>query len=149
VADGEQGSRRGYARLSAVCAVLFGLFLMHGAPATASAGCHSAMSAPVSMRTGPGHPGAAMTSAALTATVRPGTSAHMAQGAESHGTTCVSVSGRDRIPLPAAGLVAVVVIAALSAWLLAGRPVGRGRARRRGPPDAGRSLLLQVCIART
>ncbi|MER6924743.1 hypothetical protein ABT314_38445, partial [Streptomyces spiralis] len=36
--------RRGIARLLAVCAVLFGLFLMHGAPATAAEGCHGAMS---------------------------------------------------------------------------------------------------------
>ncbi|MGV9625726.1 hypothetical protein ACWDTB_03960, partial [Streptomyces sp. NPDC003487] len=51
-------SRRGIARLLAVCAVLFGLFLMHGAPATAAEGCHGAMSTMAASMTG-GHDAAA------------------------------------------------------------------------------------------
>lgn len=35
--------RRGIARLLTVCAVLFGLFLMHGSPASAAEGCHGSI----------------------------------------------------------------------------------------------------------
>ncbi|MEU2686591.1 hypothetical protein ABZ654_22460 [Streptomyces hygroscopicus] len=41
--SGGAAGRRGIARLVAVCAVLLGLFLMHGAPATAAEGCHGGM----------------------------------------------------------------------------------------------------------
>ncbi|MFI6564302.1 hypothetical protein [Streptomyces sp. NPDC050534] len=41
--DSARTDRRGTSRLLAVCAVLFGLFLMHGTPATAAEGCHGAM----------------------------------------------------------------------------------------------------------
>ena len=34
--------RAGVSRLLVLCAVLFGLFAMHGAPASAAAGCHDA-----------------------------------------------------------------------------------------------------------
>ncbi|MGY6021897.1 hypothetical protein [Streptomyces spinosirectus] len=43
--DSVRTDRRGTSRLLAVCAVLFGLFLMHGTPATAAEGCHGAMTA--------------------------------------------------------------------------------------------------------
>jgi hypothetical protein len=134
-------SRRGLARLLTACAVLIGLFLMHGAPATAAEGCHGAMPAPASAH--------AMTGAALPPVAPPTTPAHVTQGSQSHGTQCVSTAARDRIPLPAAGLPAVLAVAAPAACWPAGRPVGRGEARRRGPPGAGRGLLLQVCVART
>src|SRR5690606_18450570 len=41
--SGGAAGRRGSARLVAACVLLLGLFLMHGAPATAAEGCHGAM----------------------------------------------------------------------------------------------------------
>ncbi|MER5651776.1 hypothetical protein ACIRRT_31330 [Streptomyces sp. NPDC102256] len=64
-----------------------------------------------------------------------------------HGTTCVSTPVRDRTPLPTGSLPALVAV--LAAALLA-RPVFLGPMGRRGPPPpGGRSLLLQVSVART
>jgi hypothetical protein len=134
-------SRRQLARLLTACAVLVGLFLMHGAPATAAEGCHGAMPVPASAH--------AMADTALPTMALPTAPAHATQGSPSHGTQCVSTAGRDRTPLPTGGLLAVIAVVALAAYWLTARPVGRDEARRRGPPGAGRGLLLQVCVART
>ncbi|MCZ4121729.1 hypothetical protein [Streptomyces sp. H39-S7] len=141
-----QAHRRGIARLLALCAVLFGLFLMHGSPATAAEGCHGAMSATAPMPEG--HDVAATASSLSPAMTHTGRHAQHASGApQRDGAMCVSTPARDRTPLPSSGLVAVVVLAAS---LLAGQPLIPGRTGRRGPPPpGGRSLLLQVCIART
>lgn len=153
VAGTGQARRRGIARLLALGAVLLGLFLMHGAPATAAEGCHGAMSTAAPMPEG--HGSAAMTST-LPAVVMSATSAvALPPGAERmsgtsamDGTMCVSTPARHRMPLPLGGLVAVVAV--LAASIFASRPVALGRTGRRGPPPpGGRILLLQVCIART
>ncbi|WP_331446511.1 hypothetical protein [Streptomyces xanthochromogenes] len=53
--DGGQTRRVGLSRLLVLCALLFGLFSMHGAPASAATGCHgdlapaTPMGAPMSM----------------------------------------------------------------------------------------------------
>ncbi|WP_328333101.1 MULTISPECIES: hypothetical protein [unclassified Streptomyces] len=135
--------RRGIARLPALCAVLFGLFLMHGAPATAAAGCHGAMSAPAGMHEGP-HATQSRTAPVMT---HPGV--QQASGsAAMDGATCVSTPARDTVPLTTPALPAVVAV--LASLFLAGRTLAPGRTRRRGPPPpGGRSLLLHVCIART
>ncbi|WP_406424250.1 hypothetical protein [Streptomyces sp. NBC_01589] len=147
-----QKRRRGIARLPALCAVLLGLFLMHGAPATAAEGCHGAMSAAPMPA---GHDTAAMAPATRTF-VTPASSpvmtqagAQQASGASAmDGAMCVSTPARDRIPLPTGGLLAVTAV--LAATFLAARPPTLGRTGRRGPPPpGGRSLLLTVCIART
>ncbi|WP_333772721.1 DUF6153 family protein [Streptomyces sp. IBSBF 3136] len=135
----------GITRLWAVCALLFGLFLMHGAPATAAGGCHGAMGMAVtadvshtvpamSERTTPPRPDAARPQAA-------------GPGASHSGTLCVAVPAPGGIPVPLAPLVGVIALAALAARGLrwAWDPDGT---RRRGPPS-GRRLLLQVCVART
>nr|WTB28801.1 hypothetical protein OG781_03915 [Streptomyces sp. NBC_00830] len=143
VAGTGQTRRRGIARLLALCSVLLGLFLMHGAPVTAE-GCHGAMSAaPMSE----GHGTAVMTPAS--SPVMTQTGAQHASGVSAMGgAMCVSTPARARTPLPTAGLVAVVAV--LAAGFFAGRPLPLGRTGRRGPPPpGGRSLLLQVCIART
>ncbi|MGW5277500.1 hypothetical protein ACWEQP_34235 [Streptomyces sp. NPDC004044] len=147
-----QRRRRGIARLLALCAVLLGLFLMHGTPATAAEGCHGAMPAAAMPA---GDDTAGMASAAR-AFVTPASSpvmtqagAQQASGASAmDGAMCVSTPARGRIPLPTGGLLAVVAV--LAATFLAGRPPALGRTGRRGPPPpGGRSLLLTVCIART
>jgi hypothetical protein len=144
VAGTGQTRRRGIARLLALCAVLLGLFLMHGAPATAAEGCHGAMSAAPMPEV---HGTAAMTSASSPVMTQSGAQ-HASGVSAMDGAMCVSTPARDRTPLPTAGLLAVVAV--LAAGFLAGRPPALGRTGRRGPPPpGGRSLLLQVCIART
>lgn len=145
MAGSGQAGRRGIARLLALCAVLFGLFLMHGAPATAAEGCHGAMSATAPMPEG--HDVTAVSSALSPAMTHPGAQ-HASGASQMDGAMCVSTPARDRSPLPSSGLVAVVAVLVVS--LLAGRPLILGRTGRRGPPPpGGRSLLIQVCIART
>ncbi|MFG2560746.1 hypothetical protein [Streptomyces sp. NPDC048496] len=148
-----QPSERGIARLIAVCAVLLGLFLMHGAPATAAEGCHGAMpsvTVPMHAVTGPMHDGHAaptMTSAALPTTAQSAQAARAGDGSGMHGVQCVSTPAHERNPLPTAGLSAAVALPA--AWFPAGLRAATGWTRRRGPPAGGRDLLIQVCVART
>lgn len=140
--------RRAVARLLAVCAVLFGLFLMHGAPATAASGCHDAMpvSAPVEHlghAVGRHHGDTAMAPAA-----GPVTPHAAPQGVSAgHGAQCVAVPARDRLLLPVWALAAVAV-AVFSAGVLAGRRWSPGEVGWRGPLGGGRELLRRVCIAR-
>ncbi|MFF9349415.1 hypothetical protein [Streptomyces sp. NPDC014734] len=133
----------GASRLLVLCAVLCGVFLMHGAPASAAGGCHDAMamsaapSAP--MPTGTGHlaePDERAAHGAVRAAPAPPGAA---------GESCVSTRARDRSlpPLTVLGSVAP------AAWVLPGRTAAPEGPERRGPPYAGRGLLLQVCVART
>ena len=163
VAGSRRIGRGGIARLLMVCAVLAGLFLMHGAPASAAEGCHgaspasmatpvsAAMTAPVPAGSEPGARAAVVTSAGHAAMAHPGDgqAVHAGAPATRHGATCLSTPARGRTALPANAL-AVLVVAALAAAGAAGRVAVRGRARRRGPPPpGGRGLLLQVSVART
>ncbi|WP_223205855.1 hypothetical protein [Streptomyces xanthii] len=146
----------------ALCAVLAGLFLMHGFPANAAGGCHgeatpltASAPAPMSMSgTGAG-PETAVAHAAGHAPVVAGTARdeRSAQAgpavSRTGGETCVSTPARDRLPLPSADAVLVFGLAALfMTWLIGCRPGAAGRAYR-GPPWSGRGLLIQVCVART
>lgn len=120
--------RRAAARWLAACAVLCGLFLMHGTPASAADGCHGGQMPAM-----------------------PAATAHHSPAMAEHGTAdepgapgelCVATAPHERIHLPEPGLLAVALIV----------PAARAAARapRRGPPQrSGRPLLLQVCIART
>ncbi|MFJ8991206.1 hypothetical protein ACIRQH_12595 [Streptomyces sp. NPDC102279] len=154
MAGAGQQNRRGSKRLFTLCAVLLGLFFMHGAPATAAEGCHGAMPAEsmpqrhdlVAMTATGSVDGMAMRSA-VSPTSRPAVAHQTSDASGTHGTTCVSTPARDRTPLPTSTLAALVAV--LAAALLA-RPVFLGSTGRRGPPPpGGRRLLLQVCIART
>ncbi|MFE5179318.1 hypothetical protein [Streptomyces sp. NPDC056634] len=141
---GQRGRRRGIARLLALCAVLLGLFLMHGSPASAAEGCHGAMSAPTALSAK--HAGAAMASTPLAGMTHAAAQQTSAMSSMD-GAMCLSTPARDFTTLPVAGLMAVVAVAVLP---VVGRPVALGSTGRRGPPTpGGRSLLLQVCIART
>ncbi|KUN56044.1 hypothetical protein AQJ46_49015 [Streptomyces canus] len=140
--------RRGIARLLAVCAVLFGLFLMHGAPATAAEGCHGAMpTMALSPITG-GHDAALLATHAPAAPA-PGLAVRAAGLSGMPGALCVSTPAHERTPLPAPGLLDVAGAAVLTPWMLTRLPAAANWTGRRGPPDSGRDLLLQVCIART
>ncbi|GAB1333273.1 hypothetical protein [Streptomyces sennicomposti] len=139
--------RWGVARLLAVCAVLLGLFLMHGSPASAAEGCHGSMSASAPMPAG--RDGSPMSTAHAPATHHPGpVRALQAAGASGMaGALCVATPAHERIPLPAPGLLAVAVTV-LAAWTPA-RLRALGGSGLRGPPASGRDHLLKACIART
>ncbi|MCT9088801.1 hypothetical protein N4G70_07955 [Streptomyces sp. ASQP_92] len=64
------------------------------------------------------------------------------------GELCVSTPARDRLPLAAAGLWAVLGLVVVVRGL-AGRRTALFAVARRGPPRAGRRLLFEVCVART
>jgi hypothetical protein len=121
-------------------AVLAGLFLMHGAPASAAAGCHDAMTvtaaAPGPAATGAGH-------SAMRGEHDPARAADAMSAM--NGESCVFTHARDRV-LPLLMALGLVLLAIRG--LTRRRTAVRGPARR-GPPFAGRKLLLQVCIART
>lgn len=149
-------------RLLAVCAVLLGLFFMHGAPASASEGCHGVLmgSAPMSGA----HMSMARTSvdasvdAPADAAARPAprvgsqttaTSTSTVIGAKAGaGGTCWATAVRGRAPLTGWAQDAIAVLPLLGTGLAARGPT-RCRDRRRAPPPGGRSLLLRVCVART
>ncbi|MGW2741205.1 hypothetical protein [Streptomyces sp. NPDC001450] len=141
---GERTRRTGSARLLPLCAILLGLFLMHGSPAAAVDGCHGRTGAALVMHDG--HDGHDSATAAKPARTRPGT-LRAVDDMAAHGTLCVATPAEQRVLLPVAPLTALFALAALATWAVhrAWRPGGTGR---RGPPD-GRGLLLQVCIART
>ncbi|OKJ05053.1 hypothetical protein AMK18_07745 [Streptomyces sp. CB01249] len=161
--SGGAADRRGLRRLVAVCALLLGLFLMHGAPATAAEGCHGAVPSvaahaldghAASAPTPDGHTASAMAPAQMRATAQTQAIAHSAPAfraapsAGMSGERCVSTPAQERNPLPAPALLAAV--AALSAeWSSAAWRAAIGRLWRRGPPTGGRDLLTLVCIART
>ncbi|GAB2702208.1 hypothetical protein [Kitasatospora kifunensis] len=139
----------GIARLLAVCAVLVGLFLMHGTPATAAAGCHGEPAAGALM---PGGAAQAVGSAGSRAAAPADPGSPLAlptAGLPTGGAVCVSTPARGGVPFPAVALLALAVLAGGAAWELTDRQVGAPSHRRRGPPSGGRALLLQVCVART
>ncbi|WP_377267656.1 hypothetical protein [Peterkaempfera sp. SMS 1(5)a] len=152
---GSEARRAARARRLAVCILLLGLFLMHGAPASAATGCHNIMSDPASVAVPPVHPGSTMptlagagrslqhSSAASTVTAGPSTPGM-------GGAVCLSTPARGGLPLPAPSPVLVAfLVAVLGALSLASRPLGPSAPGLRAPPSGGRALLLQVCVART
>ncbi|WP_407917959.1 hypothetical protein [Kitasatospora sp. NE20-6] len=148
--DTATGERRPTGLLLSVCALLLGLFLMHGAPASA-AGCHGALAdrmagAPAPAMAHTGHPdrtdGGA---AAQTAGDRTGVTARPGSGMAG-GELCVSTPAQGRAALT---LSAALVLVALADRAVLQGPAATGLLRRRGPPRAGRALLTQVCISRT
>ncbi|MFD5583629.1 hypothetical protein ACFWII_07475 [Streptomyces sp. NPDC127063] len=141
-------SRRGIARLLAVCAVLFGLFLMHGAPATAAEGCHGAMSTMAASMTG-GHDAAAPHATHAPGAHGAGPAVRAADASGMAGALCVSTPAHERTHLPAPGLLGLAGAAVFAPWVLGRLRAAAGGTGRRGPPGGGRDLLLQVCTART
>ncbi|MET8170191.1 hypothetical protein ABZT34_39175 [Streptomyces sp. NPDC005329] len=140
---GGQAGTRGAARLLMVCALLLGLFLMHGSPASAAEGCHGVVSPSPAMA---GHDHAAFNQAVPTAGHG---RAALAALTPTSGAQCVSTPAPERITVPTPGLVAIAALSALAAALLGRMRAAGGRIGRRGPPDGGRDLLLRACIART
>nr|BFD87094.1 hypothetical protein StreXyl84_64950 [Streptomyces sp. Xyl84] len=145
--SGGAASRRGIARLVAVCALLFGLFLMHGAPATAAEGCHGAMPSTTAPMPD-GRTASARAPAQMQTAVHSAPAFQTANSTGMHGELCLSTPAQERNPLPAPALLAVAA-ALVAGWSLEAWRAGVSRVRRRGPPAGGRDLLTRVCIART
>ncbi|MFF7580549.1 hypothetical protein ACFZBE_37170 [Streptomyces sp. NPDC008061] len=147
--DSTQAGRQGIARLLAVCAVLLGLFFMHGAPATAAEGCHGTMTASAASPMTGGHDATMMTTVHAPASHGPGPAVRAADASGMPGALCVSTPAHERIPLPAPAMVGVAGAAVLALWSLLRLGAAFGGTGRRGPPEGGRDLLLKVCTART
>ncbi|AUG78697.1 hypothetical protein CFP65_3924 [Kitasatospora sp. MMS16-BH015] len=128
--------RRALTRLYVLCAVLAGLFLMHGSPASAASGCHRTSAETV--RSMPHH---AMVADRSTE----GPEAAPGEGGHGHaGEVCLATPGRDGQPVATPGPAPITVPAALPA--LGGGAVVDGAEGSRAPPE---DLLLKVCVART
>ncbi|MCC3779260.1 hypothetical protein [Streptomyces sp. UNOB3_S3] len=148
-------ARRAAARALTVCAVLLGLFLMHGNPAAAIDGCHGGMSAPASasmpMATQPaGHipASAAGHDHHQSSDTSPAHASAKPDMPMMAGALCTSTPARDQAKLATAGPLMLLAFVIFGGWQQAGR-LRACRAQRRGPPRSGRNLLLQVCVART
>ncbi|GAA2793169.1 hypothetical protein RMN57_20775 [Kitasatospora sp. CM 4170] len=146
--SGGRGGGRTAARLLAVCALLAGLFLMHGSP-TSAGGCHEpAAPAPA---TAPHHtaadPAAPQHAAAPPTAPGPRLDGLRTAGGEQQAASCVSTRDRDAAELSPPAAQALAPAAALFAAL--GVPYRRRTDGPRAPPAAGRRLLLRVCVART
>ncbi|MFD0339778.1 hypothetical protein ACFVH0_13945 [Streptomyces sp. NPDC127117] len=138
--DRERTRTPGASRMLLLCAVLLGLFLMHGAPASAADGCHDAMAVTAAP------PGPTAVSAGHSAMRGEHAPVRVADAMSAmNGESCVFTHARDRV-LPLLMALGLVLLAVRG--LTGRRTAVRGPARR-GPPFAGRELLLRVCIART
>ncbi|MFF4954290.1 hypothetical protein [Streptomyces chattanoogensis] len=134
------------ARLLAVCAVVAGLFLMHGSPAAAVGGCHGATAGSPRMTHAPATKGAQAEAPPAGHVAGLSHSAPHLGSAGMDGTLCVSTPAHPSPTLPAAGALAAVVGAA---WGPLGRRLAAVVTRWRGPPGEGREVLLRVGVART
>ncbi|MEV6209474.1 hypothetical protein [Kitasatospora sp. NPDC051914] len=133
------------ARLLAVCTLLLGLFLMHGAP-VAAGGCHNGMTHAVAA---PGMASPHQAHAAGAATVDRRPSAAPTRATTHSGAACLSTPAHGRVTLAAPPQVAVLALVLLAGTGALACAAGAAGLRRRGPPGGGRPLLLQVCVART
>ncbi|MFD8599017.1 hypothetical protein ACFV1L_28845 [Kitasatospora sp. NPDC059646] len=126
---------RTVARWAVLCALLLGLFLMHGSPASA-AGCHRPEgTSPVTAHSG------------AHADERGGRVSAAAPGAHGRSSVdCVSTQARDRSPL--AGPSAAAPWSHPQPPALTGPLRTGGAESGRSPPDGGRELLTRVCVAR-
>lgn len=141
---------RATARLVAVCAVLAGLFFMHGLPAP---GCHGGAGVPApSMAhsaTVPAAAGEPDTAAGVMATPASRSPVAEVGSAGGLGALCVSTP-----PPPGwAGLLALLlgvsVVGLARAMNSPGRATSPRNQRLRAPPMAGSALLMSLCLSRT
>jgi len=132
------------ARLLTVCALVGGLFLMHGLPAQACAGGSGmATTAMTGMATG-GPGGQAILSGAPVH----GDHAAARPAGPGHGAPCVFTPA----PRGLDALLALLLLATTAALAASARPArGAGPASRgrRAPPRAGPELLATLCVSRT
>ncbi|MFE2910089.1 hypothetical protein [Kitasatospora indigofera] len=154
--SGNSGTReRATAQLLLLCAVLAGLFLMHGSPAAAG-DCHRALGAmpgPPAVAAAAGHRHAPMTEAAPVTeaigvrTAEVSAPPPAAPGPHARDTLCLATKARDGAALPAPGPATGAPAVVLPAVVAAGSGGFAGRSR--AGPGGGRHILLRVCVART
>ncbi|MFF1870717.1 hypothetical protein [Kitasatospora herbaricolor] len=156
---------RATAQLLLLCAVLAGLFLMHGSPAAAG-DCHRALGAtagpPAAAASGAhghqaahrppdmaGRAGATAVPDGATAGRAPEVSAPApsAPGPHARDALCLATKTRDGAALPAPGPATGASAVVLPAVVAAG--LTRSAGSPRAGPGGGRHILLQVCVART
>jgi hypothetical protein len=135
-------SARAIARLLTVCAVLAGLFFMHGLPAQACSGGTGGMSAMTATSTA-GHQdgitlGAGSAHREMVATVT---------AAAGHGTACVFTPAPRGLDALLALLLFAATVALASAQRLPN--FGGHRISHRAPPPIGATLLTALCVSRT
>jgi hypothetical protein len=150
--SGSALSARATARLVAVCAVLAGLFFMHGLPA-------QERRRPRGVRTVDGAPGNGghfagapdMAAGAMAASVRhplPHPAAEVGADAGEPGALCMSTPP----PLGWAGLLALLLGVSIVGLVSVPGPPDRAtrpsNPRRRAPPRAGSTLLMNLCVSR-
>ncbi len=138
-------------RWLAVCALVLGLFAMHGLPAAAGTGCHDDPTVTMTDPAPVAQPMAPVAAPMTPQQQRAGAMASSPSSPHSTGGSCVSTPPRIPSGLPGPSLLGVAgLLAALlvTAGAQAGIPWWRAR-RRRGPPVAGIVLLTQVCVSRT
>jgi hypothetical protein len=132
-------------RLLTVCALVTGLFLMHGLPAQACAGGSGmATTAMTGMATsGPGGQAIILSGAPVH-----GDHAAARPAVPGHGTPCVFTPA----PRGLDALLALLLLAATAALAASARPARGTRSAprsRRAPPRAGPELLATLCVSRT
>jgi hypothetical protein len=152
--SGSALSARATARLVAVCAVLSGLFFMHGLPAQGCAGgvgmATPSMAHPATVATAAGGPG--MAASARAASVRhPLAPSAVAVGADAGepGALCVSTPPPPGWAGLLALLLAVSVVGLESVLDSADGATRPSNLRLRAPPLAGFALLMTLCVSRT
>ncbi|MFG3051024.1 hypothetical protein ACGFZP_08740 [Kitasatospora sp. NPDC048239] len=142
------------ARLLLLCALLAGLFLMHGSP-TSAGGCHEARPAEAAQAAADPHRQHGAPGAQHSASAAPD-GPHGSDGPRVHGgglragasaDSCVATRDRDGAGAPAPAVPALAV-GPTAPTALAG-PYRRTSDGPRAPPAAGRRLLLQLGVART
>jgi hypothetical protein len=143
---------RALARVVAGCAVLVGLFFMHGVSAAAPDGCHGMAMAPPALAmaagVGAGHEIQVAMPAGRTATlVGPGPGIAPESVSSGHGELCLSTAPR---PGPSAlVLLAIALALMLAASTWASPTLWQVLRPRRAPPPPTAQRLTVLCISRT
>jgi hypothetical protein len=149
-------SARAAARVVAVCAVLAGLFLMHG---LVTQQCHGGAGTSASSMT---HPAAAMP-AAVGGTVNPvetmapaSLNSSSVHSPSTDGADADTPSGLCVSTPPTSGLIGLLALLLAIGVLVLASVVARPNLatcprnhRRRAPPLAGSALLMNLCVSRT
>ncbi|MFJ9951483.1 hypothetical protein [Kitasatospora sp. NPDC091207] len=152
-ADGGRARGRGgggaTARLLLLCGLLAGLFLMHGSP-TAAAGCHGPTPVTAAASGHGAHGADGIDHARGPAPAgTPDLDRRRAPGGDPRAVSCVSARDRERAGLPVTAPLAAGAAVVPPEVPEPAATQGRRATGPRAPPDAGRRLLLRVCVART
>ncbi|MER5638390.1 hypothetical protein ABT095_15695 [Kitasatospora sp. NPDC002227] len=134
-------------RLYVLCAVLAGLFLMHGSPASAASGCHRTAAAAPTEEPTADHAAAPAHHAMADPDPGPGPTAAPAEPGHGHpGEVCLATPAQHGQPLAQPGTAPYAVEAAARAVDGPARSAADGP---RAPPSGGRDVTVRNCVSRT